>query len=189
MPIYTRRGDGGKTQVIGSARRFKDDTRVQAYGSVDEAGAIVGLVLSLLGSDEHFYDIRTVLINVQQTLWDVGADLARVDDSRHPYRTSVEDVQYLERAIDEIERECPPLERFILRGGAPGAAALHWACTVVRRAERDAVHLQQIEAIHPVAVQYLNRLSDLLFVLARVVNARAGQAEIEYVRSARVFHH
>ncbi len=189
MPIYTRRGDRGKTQVIGSVRRFKDDARVQAYGSVDEAGAIVGLALSLLGSDARFQDISTVLIEVQQTLWDVGADLARVEDTRHPYRTSSEDVQCLERTIDEIDRECPPLERFILRGGTPGAASLHWACTVVRRAEREAVHLQQIEAVHPIAVQYLNRLSDLLFVLARVVNARAGQAEIEYVRSARVFHH
>lgn len=189
MPIYTRRGDSGKTQVIGSARRYKDDTRVQAYGSVDEAGAIVGLALSLLGSDARFQDIRTVLNDVQQTLWDVGADLARIDDAGHPYRTNAEDVQCLERMIDEIDRQCPPLKRFILRGGTPSAASLHWACTVVRRAERDAVHLQQIEAIHPIAIQYLNRLSDLLFVLARVVNARAGQAEIEYIRSARVFHH
>ncbi|NMP23679.1 cob(I)yrinic acid a,c-diamide adenosyltransferase [Sulfobacillus harzensis] len=188
MPIYTRRGDQGKTQVIGSPRRFKDDARVQAYGAVDEAGAIIGVAVSFLGTDEKFKDIHEILSAVQQTLWDVGADLARVDDAQHPYRTTAQNVQHLERIIDDMQEQYRPLERFILRGGAPVAALLHWACTVVRRAERDVVHLQQIEGIHPTAVQYLNRLSDLLFVLARVVNARSGQAEIEYVRSARVFH-
>jgi cob(I)alamin adenosyltransferase len=188
MPIYTRRGDLGKTQVIGSVRRFKDDARIQAYGAVDEAGAVIGGVLSFLGSDERLQDMQTILMSVQQTLWDVGADLARVDDDQHPYRTTPQDVERLEHYIDDVQKQCPPLERFILRGGTPAAALLHWACTAVRRAERDVVHLQRMEAIHPTTIVYLNRLSDLLFVLARVANARNGQAEIEYVRSARVFH-
>ncbi|MDA8205510.1 MAG: cob(I)yrinic acid a,c-diamide adenosyltransferase [Thermaerobacter sp.] len=188
MPIYTRRGDLGKTQVIGSVRRFKDDARIQAYGAVDEVGAVIGAALCFLGPDERLQDMQAILTSIQQTLWDVGADLARVDDDQHPYRVTSEDVERLEHCIDDMQKQCPPLDRFILRGGTPAAALLHWACTVVRRAERDVVHLQRMEAIHPTTLVYLNRLSDLLFVLARVVNARNGQAEIEYARSARVFH-
>ncbi len=188
MPIYTRRGDLGKTQVIGSRRRFKDDARVQAYGTVDEAGALIGVVVSLITSDAALQDISQVLIGVQQMLWDVGADLARVDDSAHQYRTPENAASQLEPLIDQYQAELAPLTKFILRGGTPAGALTHLACTVVRRAERDVVHLQQVEAIHPPLLTYLNRLSDLLFVLGRVINHRGGAPETEYVHSARVFH-
>ncbi|MDA8206201.1 MAG: cob(I)yrinic acid a,c-diamide adenosyltransferase [Thermaerobacter sp.] len=187
MPIYTRRGDAGKTQVIGSPRRYKDDARVQAYGTVDEAGALIGVAASMIGSDAAFEDVVRVLSDVQQMLWDVGADLARVGDEKHPYRTSHNAASQLEPMIDQYQAELPLLDKFILRGGTPGGALLHLACTVVRRAEREVVHLQRIEPIHPPLLMYLNRLSDLLFVLGRLINHRAGAPETEYEHSARVF--
>ncbi len=187
MPIYTRRGDLGKTQVIGSTRRLKDDARVGAYGSVDEAGAVIGSVIAFVATDTAVSDVAEVLIAVQQMLWDVGADLARVDDKKHSYRTPDTAATQLEPIIDRYQGELPPLTQFILRGGAPSGALLHLACTVVRRAERDVVHLQRLETIHPPVLTYLNRLSDLLFVLARVLNARAGVPEVIYEHSAHVF--
>jgi cob(I)alamin adenosyltransferase len=188
MPIYTRRGDLGKTQVIGSPRRFKDDVRVQAYGTVDEAGALIGVAVSFIAPNAAFDDVTRVLTGVQQMLWDVGADLARVDDTEHQYRTPDNAAGQLEPLIDQYQAELAPLTKFILRGGTPGGALLHLACTVVRRAERDVVRLQRMETIHPPLVTYINRLSDLLFVLARVINHRDGAPESDYVHSAQVFH-
>lgn len=187
MTIYTRRGDTGKTRVIGSIRRYKDDARVQAYGTVDEAGALIGVAISVLGVNKSMTDVVGVLADVQQMLWDVGADLARVDNPRHPYQTPENAAEIVERLIDHYQEEVPPISKFIIRGGSPGGALLHLSCTVIRRAERDVVHLEQLETIHPPVLVYLNRLSDLLFVLGRVINFRSGAGETEYAHSARVF--
>ncbi len=185
VKIYTRHGDSGKTRVLGSGRRYKDDVRVQAYGTVDEAGALLGVAMSMLeGSDE---DIRQILLDVQQMLWDVGADLARVDNPKYPYQTPDDAAAHLEPLIDRYQNELPGISKFIVRGGTPAASLLHFSCTVVRRAERDVVRLQQFETIYPAALAYLNRLSDLLFVLARAVNYRAGFNEVNYLHSAQVF--
>lgn len=188
MAIYTRRGDRGQTQVIGSRRRFKDDARVQAFGTIDEAGALLGVVVSLLSDNStQNADVVVLITEIQQTLWDVGADLARVHDA-HPYRTPANAAAALEPQIDRYQSSLPSLHKFILRGGSIAGAHLHLACTVVRRAEREVVHLQHVEPIHPPVLQYLNRLSDLLFVLARLINYRAGISEVTYQHSANVFH-
>lgn len=187
MRIYTRRGDAGRTSLIGGGRRYKTDLRIEAYGSVDEAGAAIGLAMSFLWDDARFSDVWSDLEAVQQQLWDVGADLAREHDTIHAYRTPETAAQDLERLIDRHQEQLPPLDRFILRTGAPASAAMHLACTVVRRAERDTVRLARRRTVHPPTLQYLNRLSDLLFVLARVVNLRSQVGETAYRHSAHVF--
>lgn len=186
MKIYTRGGDAGKTTLIGRKRRFKDDLRVEAYGSVDEAGAFIGLAVSLLGISTCT-DIIDVLMKVQQTLWDVGADLAAVPGADYTYRTPDDAASTLEPWIDHYKDEADQVTQFILRGGHTASAALHVACTVVRRAERRVVKLMQAESIHTPALKYLNRLSDLLFVLARVANAREHQVDTVYTNSPQVF--
>lgn len=185
--MYTRGGDAGRTSLIGAGRRFKNHPRITAYGSIDEAGAAVGVALSLLPALPDLDDVRRDLEAVQQMLWDVGADLARIPDDVHPYRTPETAATDLEPIIDRYQATLPPLEQFILRGGTPAGAALHLACTVVRRAERDTVRVARLNTVHPPALRYLNRLSDLLFVLARVVNLRSGLSEVPYQHSARVF--
>lgn len=186
MRIYTRGGDQGKTKLIGGERRLKSDVRVEAYGTVDEAGAFLGFAASQLpreGSD----DIQSVIQTIAQTLWDVGADLAAPIGSNFAYRTQDAAVTALEPLIDEYQSESDKLQKFVLRQGHPAAAALHVACTVVRRAERAVVRLKEIETIHEPTLRYLNRLSDLLFVLARSVNSRFGAPEIDYENSPTVF--
>lgn len=187
MRIYTRGGDKGKTSLIGGERRFKDDLRIEAYGSVDEAGAFVGLAISFMEVATEG-DIIDLLIGVQQTLWDVGADLAApASASQYVYRTKEGAASSLEPYIDQYKEEADAVTRFILRGGSQVAAALHVACTVIRRAERHVVQLMQHETIHEPALQYLNRLSDLLFVLARTVNARHQVTDMIYTNSVEVF--
>ncbi|RIV16752.1 cob(I)yrinic acid a,c-diamide adenosyltransferase [Alicyclobacillaceae bacterium I2511] len=187
MQIYTRGGDKGKTGLIGGQRRLKADVRVEAYGAVDEAGAFLGLAASFL-DPQRDGDILDLLGGVQQVLWDVGADLAAPYGVDYCYRTAETAAAELEPYIDHYHGEAQSVRRFVIRGGNTAAAALHVACTVVRRAERRVVSLQQTEAIHEPVLRYLNRLSDLLFVLARGVNARDGQAEITYAHSPMVFH-
>lgn len=186
MKIYTRGGDKGKTALIGGERRYKDDLRVEAYGTVDEAGAFIGLSVSELSvqTDE---DIIQLLWNVQQTLWDVGADLAAGPGAKYTFRTRDEAATELEPYIDRYKEEADQVTKFILRGGDKSAALLHVACTVIRRAERRVVALMQVEEIHPPTLRYLNRLSDLLFVLARAVNARRQQTDVLYENSTDVF--
>ncbi len=186
MRIYTRGGDGGQTTVVGGGRRFKHDLRIEAYGSVDEAGAFIGLAESQLNPARDG-DILAVLADVQQRLWDVGADLAQARVEAGAYRTPDDAAKSLEPWIDHYQNEAEALTRFIVRGGQSAAAALHVACTVVRRAERRTVALMEREAIHLPALRYLNRLSDLLFVLARAVNARDGVAETPYHQGGPVF--
>ncbi len=187
MRIYTRGGDRGKTTLIGAVRRYKHDVRVEAYGTVDEAGAFIGMAQAALET-ERDRDVLDVLASVQQRLWDVGADLACARPEGHTYRTPAEAAGELEPWIDRYEKETEPITHFVIRGGTPAAAALHVACTVVRRAERRAVALMAVETVHPPTLAYLNRLSDLLFVLARVLNARAHAPDVRYENGGTVFH-
>jgi cob(I)alamin adenosyltransferase len=186
MRIYTRSGDKGQTALIGGQRRYKSDARVEAYGTVDEAGAFVGLALSHLDEASE-KDIMDLLYQVQQTLWDVGADLAAVPGAEYTFRTQEDAAASLEPFIDRYKEEADKVTKFILRGGDQAAAYLHVACTVVRRAERRVVSLMQEEEIYPPTLKYLNRLSDLLFVLARAVNARRQQKDVLYENSTDVF--
>ena len=187
MRIYTRGGDKGKTALIGGTRRWKHDPRVEAYGALDEAGAFIGWAVALLPASSAA-DLKEVLQTLQQYLWDAGADLAKVTADKEGGRTTPEAVQFVETAIDQFSSELDPQKKFLLRGGTQAAAALHVACTVVRRAERKIVELMQSEEISQTALELVNRASDLLFVFALVVNQRKQVSEIEYLRSPDVFH-
>lgn len=175
--IYTRTGDGGATTLFDGTRIAKSDPRVDAYGEVDEANAAVGQVRAA-GVDE---DIDRMLAQVQRDLFALGSRLAdpaeRIAGRVTKVALGPEDITRLEGWIDECEEELQPLRRFILPGGTPAAASLHLARTVCRRAERRMVALGILEVEF---LAYMNRLSDLLFVLARVVNRRAGVPESEW---------
>jgi cob(I)alamin adenosyltransferase len=172
MKIYTRTGDDGTTGLLGKSRVPKHDARVEAYGSVDELNAVLG-VAQAQGGAAVFGD---TLPGFQVTLFQLGAELATTDAAMLAKldRVSAEDVTALEREIDRFEGELKPLTQFVLPGGAPLAAALHHARTVCRRAERRLTALAARESVSPHLVHWLNRLADLLFVMARVANARAG---------------
>jgi cob(I)alamin adenosyltransferase len=180
MKIYTRRGDSGETDLLGAARVGKDHPRVEAYGAVDELNAALGVC----GAASAHGDLRALLARIQGWLFDLGAYLASPDGRRREKGGVPEprggDVAELEQAIDRLEKELAPLAKFILPGGTPAAAAFHVARTVCRRAERRAVALHREEAISEAALRLLNRLSDLLFVMARVENRRAGVADVEW---------
>ena len=178
MKIYTRTGDTGETSLFGGTRVKKNDDRVDAYGEVDETNAWLGLArASRLDAD-----LDGALVQIQRDLFALGAQLADPADKIAARVTKAtlgdDDVARLEGIIDRLEAELPPLRRFILAGGTPAGAALHVARTVCRRAERRIVALQP--PVDPVLLRYVNRLSDLLFVLARAVNHRAGVAETEW---------
>jgi cob(I)alamin adenosyltransferase len=172
--IYTRTGDGGVTSLGDGARVPKDHPRVCAYGGVDELNAVLGLLLSLRPEPPE----ADLLRGVQNDLFDVGADLCvpRPPDEAPGARLRVrpEQATRLEAAIDRLNAGLAPLTSFVLPGGAPAAAWCHLARTVCRRAERDMVALSHAEPVNPDAIVYLNRLSDLLFVLARVYNKGEG---------------
>ncbi len=182
--IYTKTGDGGETGLFGGGRVPKDDRRVQAYGAVDELNAAIGLALAL---EPRTY-CRELLEQVQRDLFTIGAELATPDPMkldkalRDRPPLGPEQVTALEQAIDRYEAEVPPLKQFVLPGGAPKAAALHLARTVCRRAERAVVRLYREHKTGGLSsvIPYLNRLSDLLFVLARVANHAAGAPEIPW---------
>ena len=185
MKIYTRRGDGGETDLFGGPRVAKDALRVEAYGAIDEANAALGLAAANSGCE----DLRRISQEIQARLFDLGGTLATPDPARRAKSRVPEldgdDVEPLERHIDAIESELAPLQRFILPGGTPAAAAFHGARTVCRRAERRLVALHREEAVDAMSLRYVNRLSDLLFVLARVENERAGVADIEWLGRER----
>lgn len=185
MKIYTKTGDKGKTSLIGG-RVDKDDLRVEAYGTMDELNSFVGKAMTELDSSK-FADLLADLEAIQNELFDGGGDLSNVMKERH-YKLSEEPIAVLEKRIDELMEEAPPLEKFILPGGSPAAATLHIARTVTRRAERKTVTLMKTEEdVSPVVARYLNRLSDYFFVAARIANSRINIADNEYVRSAKVF--
>lgn len=186
MKIYTKTGDKGKTSLIGG-RVSKDDLRVEAYGTIDELNSFVGKTMTELTPEETFEDILVDLETIQNELFDGGGDLSNVMKERQ-YKLTEESIAVLEERIDKLMEEAPPLERFILPGGSPASATLHIARTVARRAERRTVTLMnEVEDVPDVVVRYLNRLSDYLFVSARIVNARLKIRDNEYVRSAKVF--
>ncbi len=181
MRIYTRTGDDGDTGLFGGGRVPKDDPRVEAYGEVDELNAAIGMARAV----ESLPRIDEVLVPIQRDLFGLGAILATPDRDKMreqlaKARIDDERIGQLERAIDAGEEELEPLRAFILPGGSPKAAALHVARTVCRRAERRVVHLQATTDLPPLVTIYLNRLSDLLFVLARVANRRAGAGEVTW---------
>ncbi|MBI0577090.1 cob(I)yrinic acid a,c-diamide adenosyltransferase [Neobacillus cucumis] len=185
MRIYTRTGDKGKTSIIGG-RVDKDDTRVEAYGTVDEVNCFVGQAIQEL-DPVLFADVLADLETIQHELFDCGGDLANVSEKRE-IKLHKESIDYLEKKIDEYIEEAPELERFILPGGTKPAASIHIARTVTRRAERLVVKLIKDDSNAPeLALQYLNRLSDYFFALARVINYRLNVKDVEYVRSAKVF--
>lgn len=178
MKIYTRTGDDGSTGLLGAQRVPKSSPRVEAYGAVDELNASLGVARTL---DASRWVDRELTI-VQARLFQVGAELAAVTPAALAAveRVSHRDVGEIEGWIDGFEIELPPLKAFILPDGSPLATHLHLARTVCRRAERRVVALAQGEPVEPTVIHYLNRLADLLFVLARVCNARAGRAETEW---------
>ena len=167
--IYTRTGDDGSTGLVRGPRRMKYDLRVEAYGTVDEANAAIGVArLHTKGAHDR------MLARIQNDLFDLGADLCRPETPppKGPVLRMIEtQVSRLEREIDAMNAKLKPLNSFILPGGSAAAAHLHLARTIVRRAERDITLLADKENINPVAIKYINRLSDHLFVLARVLNA------------------
>lgn len=186
MKIYTKTGDKGQTALIGG-RVDKDDIRVEAYGTVDELNGFLGLAMTELDKS-LFSDVLQDLEKIQHELFDCGGDLASVS-KRRKHKLSEEHVTYLEQKIDELTEEAPALERFILPGGSKPAAIIHVARTVARRAERLIVTLKKKdETIPPVILHYLNRLSDYFFIVARVINFRLNIRDVEYERSAKVFH-
>ncbi|MDQ0199637.1 cob(I)yrinic acid a,c-diamide adenosyltransferase [Neobacillus ginsengisoli] len=185
MRIYTRTGDKGKTSIIGG-RVDKDDTRVEAYGTIDEVNCFVGQAITELDT-EIFKDVLDDLEKIQHELFDCGGDLANVSEKRE-LKLQKESIDYLEKRIDEFISESPELERFILPGGTKPSASIHIARTVTRRAERLVVKLLKADSkTSELALQYLNRLSDYFFALARVINHRLNVKDVEYLRSAKVF--
>ena len=183
--IYTKTGDDGTTGLGDGTRVAKDSARVAAYGTVDEANSAIGLLLAgmLPGDgtphdgtpDDGMHDtIRALLTQVQHQMFDLGGELcipghAAIFDA---------DIEGLERALDQHNEALPPLKDFILPGGGDAAARCHLARTIVRRAERETVTLARHDAVRPEAIRYLNRLSDLLFVLARVLARASGHGEV-----------
>jgi cob(I)alamin adenosyltransferase len=180
VTIYTRRGDGGETDLFAGGRVAKDDLRVDTLGVVDELNAFVGICAA---TTEHA-DLRRIAHAMQGRLLDLGATLATPDPQRRAEsgvgEPTEEDVEELEAHIDALESELPRLKRFILPGGTPAAAALHAARTVCRRAERRVIALRREAPLGAASLRYLNRLSDLLFVMARVENHRGGVDDIKW---------
>lgn len=175
--IYTRTGDDGSTGLGDGSRTGKDSLRVEAYGTVDEANSCIGVVLAA-GVPA---DVEALLTAVQHQLFDLGGELcipghAAIDD---------DDVTRLEQRLDHYNADLPPLKEFILPAGGEAAARCHVARTVVRRAERCAVALSRVETVRPQAVHYLNRLSDLLFVLCRVLARAGGHGEVVWQHERR----
>jgi cob(I)alamin adenosyltransferase len=181
MKIYTKTGDTGDTGLFGGGRVQKDDPRVEAYGDVDELNAVLGLARAV----EPLPRIDEVLVPMQRDLFSIGALLATPDLEKmhnHLAKANIDDqrIKDLERAIDDCEKELEPLKAFIIPGGSRKGAVLHVARTVCRRAERRVVHLQREVEIPPLVVIYLNRMSDLLFMLARVANVLTGAGEVTW---------
>ena len=175
--IYTRTGDDGSTGLGDGTRVGKDSARVTAYGTVDEANSSIGVVLATPVPDE----IRVLLTRVQHQLFDLGGELCIPG---HAAITG-QDVDALEQQLDHFNEHLPPLKDFILPAGGESAARCHLARTIVRRAERETVTLARHDAVRPEAIRYLNRLSDLLFVLARVLARADGQGEVLWQHDRR----
>lgn len=168
--IYTKTGDDGSTGLGDGSRVSKDSARVTAYGTVDEANSAIGLILACEIPD----DVREILVSVQHHMFDLGGELCI------PGHSAIFDVDitHLENTLDKFNADLPPLKDFILPGGGMAASHCHLARTITRRAERETVTLSHHDAVRPEAIRYLNRLSDLLFVLARVLARSSGHGEV-----------
>jgi cob(I)alamin adenosyltransferase len=179
--IYTRTGDDGSTGLIGPARVSKSDPRIEAIGAVDEANAAIGLACASMDGNA---EIAASLRRVQNDLFDLGADLAAAEDRPGALRIAASQVERLEQEIDTANARLAPLNSFVLPGGSEGAARLHLARTIVRRAECRVTALRERDAeLNSHALSYLNRLSDLLFVLARAANDD-GAADVLWIPGA-----
>ena len=179
MKIYTKTGDRGDTALFGGDIASKADLRIEAYGTVDELNSFLGFVLTQEISKES----REVLVAVQHDLFVIGADLATPDPEKARIAVcSDSSVGKMEIAIDRMEQNLPPLKQFILPGGGTTGASLHLARTVCRRAERRVVALAKESIIHAINITYLNRLSDLLFVMARYENHQSSETEIPWIK-------
>lgn len=174
MKIYTKTGDDGNTGLQGNLRISKSHPRIFAYGAVDEANAALGIVLTNSLDD----DIFNVLRKIQNDLFVVGSDLSNPNLNDVKNRISLEMIQELEQNIDKFDAELPPLTNFILPGGVTAASQLHFARTIVRRAETLTVQLAEKDEINSNCIIYLNRLSDLFFVMGRLINKRNGTEDI-----------
>lgn len=173
--IYTRTGDDGSTGLGDGSRVAKDSPRVEAYGTVDEANSAVGVVLAAPAIPEN---VRNCLTEVQHDLFELGGELCIPGHSAITQKF----IDRLESELDQLNADLPPLKEFILPGGGQAAAACHLARTIVRRAERRVGTLASVEAVRPEAIQYLNRLSDLLFVIARVLARGESGQEVLWSR-------
>lgn len=173
MKIYTKTGDDGTTGLQGSQRVSKGHPRIIAYGTIDEVNASLGLVLA----NDLELDLSSILNQIQNDLFVMGADLSNPNLIDTKNRINLPMVTNLEKIIDNFEKELKPLENFILPGGDIAAVQCHFSRTVVRRAESCLVLLREQEEINDICIKYLNRLSDLLFVLGRVINKRKGKSD------------
>jgi cob(I)alamin adenosyltransferase len=179
MTIYTRTGDGGETGLLGGLRVGKDAARVEAFGAIDELNCVLGLVRA----EPLPQPVDRLLERVQQELFDLGAELAAPDPAARPAPAiGQEHVAALEADLDRLDARLPPLARFVLPTGSRAGAALHVARAVCRRAERRTVALRRLGQgpVSPAILAYLNRLGDLLFVLARTVNLQAGHPDLPW---------
>lgn len=181
--VYTRTGDKGETGLVGGKRVPKDSPRIEAYGTIDELNSVVGLARAfneerLSKGQAHRY-LDEILRQVQNELFDLGSELATPPDSHHPaiYRVGEKEVKGIEQILDGCQKELKPLKSFVLPGGGKIAAILHQCRTVCRRAERDILRLSRAEEIGVWPIKYVNRLSDLFFVLSRWVAKRMGERE------------
>ena len=170
MKIYTKTGDNGTTGLQGGKRISKSNLRIIAYGAVDEINAIIGVTLSNKIDD----DVATLLTKIQNDLFLVGSDLSNPDLSINKNRVTAEMIENIEKNIDVLEKELPPITNFVLPGGHETASLLHLARTITRRAETNVISLDVNEKVNEECKKYLNRLSDLFFVIARTINKRNG---------------
>ena len=184
MKLYTRTGDDGKTGLFSGDRVGKDHPRIEAYGTVDELNACIGLVVSAIEGDAGpDTKLRDLLGSIQSRCFDLGADLATPEGARNSEKVSRiddADVKVLENAIDHYQAAAPEISCFVLPGGCELASRLHLARTVCRRAERLMVHLGHAEPVTPEAIRWVNRLSDLLFAMSRAANHAAGVADVPW---------
>jgi cob(I)alamin adenosyltransferase len=178
--IYTKTGDGGETGLFGGPRVRKDHPRIEAYGSVDELNAVIGMARAHGPPPE----LDALLQTIQNQLFDLGALLASPEPEKFGIAgVGAQQTAAIEAAIDRFEADLEPLKQFILPGGSPAAAALHFARTVCRRAERRLLTLMNAEPLGPESLVYLNRVSDLLFVMARWMNRHAGHADVPWEKT------
>lgn len=179
MKIYTKTGDDGTTALFGAGRVSKDHLRIEAYGTVDELNAFLGMAIAVLPADETLQGLVDYLVHLQNELFVVGGDLSSPLETTYPVpRISQSAIEKMEQMIDGFDADLPPLKHFILPGGHTAAAQLHVCRTVARRAERAVVALHRMEPLASPVIEYLNRLSDFFFTASRWVNLKTNSPEV-----------